>query len=197
MAETNNLFKRQIQNRNFLSPLGYKFVLNRAPKVAFFANSANIPGIELGTTEQPNYLRKIPVPGDMMEFEDLTLRFMVDEDLENYMEVQNWMRGLGFPESLSEIYNLQNQKEFKKYYPDVFRSEMNIYSDGTLYVLTNTEVNNFKVKFQGLFPYSLTTIQFDSTPEDIRYVTAEVKFKYMMYNIVDRKDKPLHPINVL
>ena len=59
MAETNNLFKRQIQNRNFLSPLGYKFVLSRAPKVAFFANSANIPGIELGTTEQPNYLRKI------------------------------------------------------------------------------------------------------------------------------------------
>lgn len=197
MAETNNLFKRQIQNRNFLSPLGYKFVLNRAPKVAFFANSANIPGIELGTTEQPNYLRKIPVPGDMMQFEDLTLRFMVDENLENYMEVQNWMRGLGFPESLSEIYNLQNQKDIKKYYPDVFRSEMNIYSDGTLYVLTNTEVNNFKVKFQGLFPYSLTTIQFDSTPEDIRYVTAEVKFKYMMYNILDRNDKPLHPINVL
>ena len=197
MAETNNLFKRQIQNRNFLSPLGYKFVLNRAPKVAFFANSANIPGIELGTTEQPNYLRKIPVPGDMMQFEDLTLRFMVDEDLENYMEVQNWMRGLGFPESLSEIYNLQNQKDIKKYYPDVFRSEMNIYSDGTLYVLTNTEVNNFKVKFKGLFPYSLTTIQFDSTPEDIRYVTAEVKFKYMMYNILDRNDKPLHPLNVL
>lgn len=197
MAETNNLFKRQIQNRNFLSPLGYKFLLNRAPKVAFFANSAVIPGIELGITEQPNYLRKIPVPGDMMQFEDLTLRFMVDENLENYMEVQNWMRGLGFPESLSEIYNLQNQKDIKKYYPDVFRSEMNIYSDGTLYVLTNTEVNNFKVKFQGLFPYSLTTIQFDSTPEDIRYVTAEVKFKYMMYNILDRNDKPLHPINVL
>ena len=197
MAETNNLFKRQIQNRNFLSPLGYKFVLNRAPKVAFFANSANIPGIELGTTEQPNYLRKIPVPGDMMQFEDLTLRFMVDENLENFMEVQNWIRGLGFPESLNEIYNLQKQEDIAKYYPDLFRSEMNIYSDGTLFVLTNTEVNNFKIKFKGLFPYSLTTIQFDSTPEDIRYVTAEVKFKYMMYNILDRNDKPLHPINVL
>jgi len=43
MAETNakNLFKRQIQNRNFLSPLGYKFVLTRAPKTSFFANSAS------------------------------------------------------------------------------------------------------------------------------------------------------------
>ncbi len=197
MAETNNLFKRQIQNRNFLSPLGYKFVLSRAPKVAFFANSANIPGIELGTTEQPNYLRKIPVPGDMMVFEDLTLRFMIDENLENYMEIQNWMRGLGFPESLREIYNLQNQEEFAKLYPDVFQSEMNIYSDATLFVLTNSEVNNFKVNFKGLFPYSLTNIEFDSTPEDVQYVRAEVKFKYMMYNIVDRHDKPLHPLNVL
>ena len=197
MTETNNLFKRQIQNRNFLSPLGYKFVLNRAPKVAFFANSANIPGIELGTTEQPNYLRKIPVPGDIMQFDDLTLRFMIDENLENYMEIQNWMRGLGFPESLREIYNLQNQEDIAKFYPDSFKSEMNIYSDGTLFVLTNTEVNNFKVRFKGLFPYSLTTIQFDSTPEDIQYVSAEVIFKYMMYNIVDRHDKPLHPLNVL
>ena len=197
MAETNNLFKRQIQNRNFLSPLGYKFVLNRAPKVAFFANSANIPGLQLGITEQPNYLRKIPVPGDIMNFEDLTLRFMIDENLENYMEIQNWMRGLGFPESLREIYNLQKQEDIAKYYPEVFRSEMNIYSDGTLFVLTNTEVNNFKVSFKGLFPYELTTIQFDSTPEDIQYVSAEVKFKYMMYNILDRNDKPLHPLNVL
>ena len=150
MTETNNLFKRQIQNRNFLSPLGYKFVLNRAPKVAFFANSANIPGIELGTTEQPNYLRKIPVPGDIMVFDDLTLRFMIDENLENYMEIQNWMRGLGFPESLREIYNLQNQEDLQNFIQTVFQSEMNIYSDGTLFVLTNTEVNNFKVKIQGI-----------------------------------------------
>lgn len=197
MAETNNLFKNQIKNRNFLSPLGYKFSLVRAPKVAFFANSAEIPGIELGVATQPNYLRQLPVPGDMMQFDDLVIRFLVDEDLENYMEIQNWMRGLGFPESLNEIYNLQNQEEISKYYPKNFRSEMNIYSDGTLFVLTNTEVNNFKVQFKGLFPYSLTNIQFDSTPEDIQYVSAEVRFKYMMYNIVDRNDKPLHPLNVL
>ena len=54
---------------------------------------------------------------------------------------------------------------------------------------TNSEVNNFKVNFKGLFPY-LINIEFDSTPEDVQYVRAEVKFKYMMYNIVDRHDKP-------
>ena len=29
------------------------------------------------------------------------------------MEIQNWMRGLGFPESLQEIYDLQDQKNLE------------------------------------------------------------------------------------
>jgi hypothetical protein len=32
--------------------------------------------------------------------EIFSLRFLVDEDLENYLEVQNWMRGLGYPEEV-------------------------------------------------------------------------------------------------
>ena len=43
--------------------------------------------------QQPNYLRDIPTPGDKMDFGDLSLRFLVDEDLKNYMEIQKWMRG--------------------------------------------------------------------------------------------------------
>ena len=54
----------------------------------------------MGNATQPTYLKDLPIPGDKMEFEDLNVRFLVDENLENYMEIQNWMRGLGFPESL-------------------------------------------------------------------------------------------------
>ena len=42
MAVT-NAYKNQIQNRNFLSPVGFIFTLTRSPKIAFFLNSANIP----------------------------------------------------------------------------------------------------------------------------------------------------------
>ena len=52
-----------IENRNFLSPVGFKFGLQRAPGVAFFCNEANIPSIDLGIAEQPSYLKNIPVPG--------------------------------------------------------------------------------------------------------------------------------------
>ena len=93
----------QIDNRNFLAPVGFKFSLKRSPGVAYFCNSANIPDLNLGVANQPNYLRDIPVPGDKIDFGDLNIRFLVDEDLTNYMEIQKWLRGLGFPEDCSRI----------------------------------------------------------------------------------------------
>ena len=62
-------FDRQIANRNFLSPLGFKFNLARAPKADFFSKSANVPGINLGVAVQPTYLKDIPIPGDKLVFE--------------------------------------------------------------------------------------------------------------------------------
>jgi hypothetical protein len=177
-----NAFSNQIQNRNFLSPTGFKFVLNRCPKVAFFSNSANIPGINLGVAVQPSYLKDIDTPGDKIVFNDLVLRFLVDEDLENYMQIQNWIRGLGFPDSLDEIYNLQREQK----YVDTTESKlMNIYSDGTLQVLTSSSNPNFKLKFKDLWPYSLSDLQFDATNTDVQYLTAEVTFKYTIYDITD------------
>ena len=77
-----NPFERQISNRNFLSPTGFKFTLQRAPKVAFFGNSANLPAISMGTAIQPTYLKDIDRPGDKVDFGDFNYRFLVDEDLE-------------------------------------------------------------------------------------------------------------------
>jgi len=177
-----NAYKRQIKNRNFLAPTGFKLVLNRSPKVAFFSNAANIPGITLGEAIQPTYLKDIPTPGDKIVFDDFTVRFLVDEDLKNYMELQKWIRGLGYPESLQEIYDLQNEER------DITTKSshmMDIYSDGTLTVLGSSQNAIFKILFRDLWPYSLTTLQFDATDTDVNYFTAEVGFKYTIYNITD------------
>lgn len=177
-----NAFTTEIQNRNFLSPVGFKFTLNRSPKVAFFSNSANIPGLTLGIAVQPTYLKDIETPGDKIAFNDLTIRFLVDENLENYMEIQNWIRGLGFPYSLNEIYDLQKQQTFV----DTTDTKlMNIFSDGTLHILTSSNTPNFKLKFRDLWPYQISDLQFDATDTDVEYLTAEVSFKYTIYDITD------------
>ena len=180
MAISNGL-KNQIKNRNFLSPVGFKFILNRSPKISFFSNQAVIPGLTLGTAVQPNYLKNVDLPGDKIEFNDFSLRFLVDEDLSNYMEVQNWIRGIGFPESLEEIYKFQRSNTNR----DPGNKELDLFSDGTLTVLTSTQNPNFKVKFDGMFPISISDLTFDATDTDIDYLTAEVNFKYTIYKIVD------------
>ena len=178
-------FRNQIQNKNFLNPTGFKFILNRAPKVVFFSNQANIPGLNLGTADQSTYLTDIPVPGDKLQFQDLNLRFLVDEDLENYLEIQHWLRGLGFPDSLKEIYDWQSSN------PNAPRGELNYTSDGTLNVLSSSNTPNFKVKFLDMFPVSLSDLDFDATDSDIDYLTANVTFKYTIYNITDLDDNIL------
>ena len=178
----------QIDNRNFLSPTGFKFTLTRTPKVAFFCNQANIPDLNLGIAIQPSYTKMLPTPGDIIEFGDLSLRFLVDENLENYMEIQNWMRGLGFPEELQQFDDLEKSGVVRGNYT---QDRQNIYSDGTLQVLTSSQIPNFQIRFQDLFPYTLSTMTFDATDTDIQYFTADVSFKYTIYNIYDLQGNKL------
>jgi len=177
-----------IDNRNFLAPTGFKFSLKRSPGVAFFCNQANIPSLDLGIATQPSYLKDIDVPGDKIQFGDLTLRFLVDEDLVNYMEIQNWIRGLGYPETLQEFDKLEKEAVLPSNYG---RVGDNIYSDGTLQILSSNLVAKFNVNFKDMFPYSLSTITFDATDTDIEYFTADVSFKYTIYNLTDLSNKPL------
>ena len=176
-----------IDNRNFLSPLGFKFALKRSPGVAFFCNEANIPSLELGIAVQPTYLKDIDRPGDKITFGDLNLRFLVDEDLINYMEIQNWIRGLGFPESLDQFQELKDENILGP----MGKSNDDIYSDGTLQILSSNLVPKFQVIFRDLFPVSLSTVTFDATDTDIEYFTADVGFKYTIYTLTDMENKPL------
>ena len=171
-------FANQIQNRNFLAPVGVKFTLSKYPKVDFFSNSARIPEITLGTAIEPSYLKDIDIPGEKLTYGDLVIRFLVDENMENYMAVHNWLKGIGFPESPSQ---------FKDQITDEngLRDEKLVFSDGSLHILNSNFQDVAIVKFQDLFPVGLTSLEFDATETDINYFTAEVSMKYTVYNIFD------------
>ena len=117
----------QIGNRNFLAPVGFKFSLSKFPKVSFFSNTARIPDITLGTAIQSTYLKDIDVPGEKLTYGELNVRFLVDENLENYMKIHNWLTGLGFPESAQDfIVKTTNE--------DGIRDLKEQFSDGSLHI---------------------------------------------------------------
>jgi len=172
----------QITDRNFLQATSFSFKVQRAPTIGFYGNAINVPGMNLGVAEQPTYLKTIPRPGEILDFNDLRIKFLIDQGLENYLEIQNWMRGIGFPESLQEIYDWQNNGPVNtRQSPN--SQNINLYSDGTLTVLNGINRPVFQINFKDMFPYSLSDINFDSTLSDVEYLTAEVGFKYSIYNI--------------
>ena len=164
----------QIGNRNFLSPIGFKFTLAKEPKAAFFCNNARIPDITLQTERQPTYLKDLDIPGTKILYGDLSIRFLIDENLENYMAIHRWITGLGSPESLRQYYDLID---------GTGEDPKKAFSDGSLHILNSNYKDTAIVKFSDLFPVSLSSLDFEATGTDIQYFTADATFKYTIYNI--------------
>ena len=173
---TNSAFGKQIQNRNFLSGVAFKFNLAKFPKVDFFSNSAIIPVLNLELAQQASYLKNIAVPGERLTYGDFTLRFLVDENMENYQSNYDRLTGLGFPETTKQFAEIIKDKDGQ-------RDPKEAFCDGTLRILNSNYREVAKVKFTDLFPVSLTSLDFDATATDIQYFTAEATFKYTVYNI--------------
>ena len=173
---TNSAFGKQIANRNFLSGVGFKFNLTKFPKVDFFSNSARIPELSLELTQQASYLKNIDVPGERLSYGDFTLRFLVDENMENYQSIYNWLTGLGFPETTKEFAEIIKDKDGQ-------RDPKEAFCDGTLRILNSNYQEVGKVKFNDLFPISLTSLEFDATNTDVQFFTAEATFKYTLYKL--------------
>ncbi len=186
MTDSVSPFDKQIANRNYMSPLGFKLILTKTPKVDFLCQSANIPQISMGTAVQPTYLKDIPIPGDKVLYDDLTVRFLVDEKMENYLSIYKWITGLGYPESLGQYDQLRK---------DDFRTDRIVgddgdplyfqYSDATLQVLGSNYKPTVLINFKDAFPISLSTLEFDVSQRDYSFFTASVTFKYTIFDITD------------
>ena len=183
MAYDQTLFNPS--NKNFLSPVGFKFVIGRTPNVDYFCQSASIPEVNIGVREVPTPVKDYSVPGDKMTFGDLNLRFLVNEDLDNYYEISKWLKGLTTPKHQEEFYQYLNTVN-EKGRPKDFDKQM---SDARLLIL-NSNYNAISiVNFFNIFPTSLSTLEFDASATDINYFTAQVNFKYTLYEITDKNNK--------
>ena len=173
MTQEYGQWKAQIENRNFLSPIGFKMVMSEYPKTAFFAQSANIPGVACNTVEQQTGMgRPLPYEAFGLNYEPFNLTFLVDENLENYLILHNWLTSIaGGKESVRDRINIQNNYAIR--------------CDASLAVLNSNMQANFFVTFKDLFPVSLNALEFNATIDGTEYATASVEFRYAVYNIED------------
>lgn len=149
-------------NKNFLSPVGFQFKVDAAefPNVEYFCTAVTLPGIALTEASVPYRGVNIAMTGDRLNFDDLAIRFNVTEDMDNYIEMFNWMH---------KIIN-DPKAESLKY-------------DATLSILTSHNNVSKEIKFAGCFPTSLSALEFSTQQTDVEYLQADVTFKYTYYEI--------------
>ena len=158
-------------NISYLSPIGFRFALSNFPEVNYFCQAANLPGLSLGGVEFPTPLKNIQYTGDEISFEELSIRFVVDENMKNWLSIYDWIIGMGIPDKAAA-------EKYKK-----LKDENKLTADGTLTILTSNMNAQMNIKFKNLFPLNLSGISFDSTAADIDYVVADVTFQYDIYEI--------------
>lgn len=139
---------------------------------------ANIPGISLGLVEQSTPFRPAYIDG-ALEYSRFNLQFIVDEDLENYLIIHNWMRALGVPDNFSERAVFE---ELSDNYVKGSGAPL-IFADGTLTILNSNFQPTYNVVFKDLKPVELSTLDFDGTLTDQEYFQSVVTFDYLSYEI--------------
>ena len=163
-------------NKNFLSPLNFRFTIKKAPHVNFFIQKVNIPSINLKPPVAPNPMVNVPLIGDHLDYSTLEITFKVDEDLQNYLEIHDWIKALGKP---VDFVARKAIREKRSYTGDGETSDI------SLMVLSSTKMANYEVVFTDAHPVALSSVVFNTTDNDVNYIEASATFKYVYYDIIN------------
>jgi len=161
-------FQNQPENINFLSSHRFRVMIHRTPNLQYFVQEANLPGMVMGTAVHPSGFTNIPYPGDKITWEPFTMTFPVDENMENYKEIANWIVALGFP---------REHSQFAKIKVGAFGDR----SDIALLILDSNQNVRHSVLFRDAFPTAISGLQFDTKTQETPIPLATVTFAYTYF----------------
>ena len=168
----------------------WRLAFNRIPKTTWFCTAANVPGITLGEAQYPTPMSDMFVTGDKLTFETLNITFLVDEELQNYRELWDWIVGIGSPVKHSQWSTVLAKgdgaiKQFGTGDADprtkTTYEESNLYSDSTLIVYNSKNIAKVDIKFKNMFPTSLSSLEYSQDSTDVEYFKASATFRYLYY----------------
>ena len=160
-------------NRSFLSNNKFDFVLKRIPNFTFLVQSVNLPGLVLQSSSINTPFSAVSIPGNQITFGSLSLTFMVDEDMQAWYELYDWIVQLGNPKGYNKIGTLTGKPG----------SVTSITSDATLFVKTNSNNPNFQFNFINVYPTELGEMSFTTT-DNQEFITSTATFNYGYYEAV-------------
>lgn len=172
-----------ITELDYLRPNGFRFQIHNIPNVSFFCQAANLPQMSLGTTEFQTPLSNLNFPGEKLQFGELIIRFLVQEDMSNYKELYNWLVGLGSPERHSQFTEYVDGQRYRFPNQNSKAKDLGQFSDATLFVLDSNNNPNVEIRFKDVFPISLEGLDFDISSGDQNYFVGVAAFRYRIFDV--------------
>ena len=196
MAVATSPLSRQPTKLDYASPTQFRFGIHQLPKVEFFAVTATLPAIALTDVVIPTPFKSIPMMGDQLTYDNLSIGFIVDEFLENYLSIHEWLTSIGFPKSRKQFSDFKTNISNT---PASARSSTStssdigdvqsaspakaLFSDATLTILSNKNNPIVNVTFRDLYPVAMTALDYNQGATDVEYLTASVDFAYQLYEV--------------
>lgn len=159
-------------NTSTLSGSHFVFSLPELYNVNFNVQSVNLPSVRNSPKEIPTPVGSTHFSGDKLDYEVLEIGFIVDETLNDWREIYNWLRAL----ATTHIIDSESVNQYLNYTKP-------LYSDAVLMILTNSLHVNVTCNFHNLFPISLSGIDFSTKDIEDRKIFASVQFAFDYYDL--------------
>lgn len=166
----------QPSNTNLLVPNRFVLSFVRLPNMQFFCQTVNLPGINISPIQRTTPFVDVPVPGEKLMYDPLTITFLVDEDLRAWREIHDWMRGMTFPTKFEEYKDLSKQSPYVS-------QKTPQYSDALLVILDSNQRGNYRFKFKDAFPTLLAPFTLSTTLGPDSIMTADATFSFAYFDI--------------
>ena len=174
-------------NENFLSPAGFRLDIPGFESVGFQCTNVNVPGISMNGPVAATPYNDFQLGGDKLNYQELQLTFLIDENCANYSLIHNWMVGITYPQKADQWGDFVKEMTDKDFQNERFVDQLDLY----LNILNSNFNTAFKVHFYDAFPVSLNSLEFSTDQTDIQYMKAQVTFKYTYFKLTNSNDKEL------
>ena len=162
-------------NFNYLQPTGFKLVIDRKnfPNLEFFCQQITHPGLIMPSAELPTRrMQGIPFPGESLTINELSCDILLDENMESYSEMYNWIRRI----QVTDMNGNQNTQR---------GNTTNPHADITLSILSSHNNLSKQVRYVDSIPTSLGDISFEATASGTEFITFTASFRFSYFELLN------------
>ena len=161
-----------LNNVNFLQPTAFNLSIDRKnfANLQFFCQAILHPSLNMNAAEVPyKRISSVPFAGDKLTFSELTAIIIVDENLNSYTEMYNWMQRIVQNDEVKAV--------------DKTATTPPTYCDMTVNILSSHNNTTRRIKYYDCIPVSLGDMTLESTVGDVQYVTFPATFRFSTFEL--------------